>query len=168
MLSLVGVGGAEAIIPQVHEEFVTRMHWLDDQTFAEIIVVAQAAPGPNMLFVPLIGWRLGGLSGIVVVLAAYLLPSSVLAITVGRFLHRHHAHRVLTRLRSHLRPLGGGLLIASGMIVLQMVFSHGSNTRFENAMPILAAIVTIIVTMRTKVHPLLMLGIAGLIGVFTR
>ena len=40
-------------------------HMMDAHTFAALFALAQAAPGPNMMVVSLIGWHVAGLSGAV-------------------------------------------------------------------------------------------------------
>jgi chromate transporter len=58
-LSLLAVGGAITTAPDMHRYLVGSQHWLTDAQFNASIAIAQAAPGPNVLFVALIGWHVG-------------------------------------------------------------------------------------------------------------
>ena len=59
MLSLLSVGGAITTAPDMHRYLVTEQHWLTESQFTSCISLAQAAPGPNVLFVALMGWNVG-------------------------------------------------------------------------------------------------------------
>jgi chromate transporter len=59
LLSTVAFGGATALLPEMHRVVVENHHWLDDATFTHLYAIAQAAPGPNVLVVTLIGWEVG-------------------------------------------------------------------------------------------------------------
>ena len=60
LLSLLAVGGAIATAPDMHRYMVTDHHWLTDAQFTSSIAIAQAAPGPNLLFVAVLGWNAAG------------------------------------------------------------------------------------------------------------
>jgi len=58
-LSLLAIGGAITTAPDMHRYLVDERHWLSDGQFTSSIALAQAAPGPNVLFVALMGWNVG-------------------------------------------------------------------------------------------------------------
>ena len=62
-LSLVAVGGANTVVPEMHRQAVDVGHWMSDTEFASLYAIVRAAPGPNMLISTLIGWRAAGLPG---------------------------------------------------------------------------------------------------------
>ncbi len=84
LLSLLSIGGAMAAAPDMHRLLVRERGWLDDGTFTSSVALAQAAPGPNVLFVAVLGFNVAGVVGALVVLTGILLPSTVLALAVSR------------------------------------------------------------------------------------
>jgi chromate transporter len=117
VLSLFAIGaGVSVIIPQMHQEFVSQLHWLDDRSFSELLAISQATPGPNFLFVPLVGWSVAAWPGAIVSLAAFLVLPFVITFVVGRVLNRHENDTIRTVRRS-FRPVTGGLWIAAGIVV---------------------------------------------------
>ena len=58
-LSLMSVGGAISTLPEMHRFLVDQQRWLSNSQFNASIALAQAAPGPNVLFVALFGWNIG-------------------------------------------------------------------------------------------------------------
>ena len=79
VLSLVAVGGANAVLPEMHRQLVELRGWLDDATFAQLYALAQAAPGPNILVASVMGWRIAGGAGMAVATLGMLVPAAVLA-----------------------------------------------------------------------------------------
>lgn len=118
-LSLVAVGGANAVIPDIHRQVVETLGWMDNATFANLFAIAQAAPGPNVLVVSLIGWHMAGFAGLAVATVAMILPSSLLAFTAGRLLDRLSGARWVSLTKAGLVPLAIGLILSSGVVMAQ-------------------------------------------------
>src|SRR3982751_5806948 len=78
-LSLLSIGGANAIIPEIQRRAVDVEHWMTNADFAQLFALSQAAPGPNVLIVSLIGWKAAGVLGGIVAMAAMCAPSSIVA-----------------------------------------------------------------------------------------
>ena len=78
-LSLLSIGGANAIIPEMHLRAVDIEHWMTDADFSQMFALSQAAPGPNVLIVSLIGWKVSGLSGALVALVAMCGPAAAIS-----------------------------------------------------------------------------------------
>jgi len=77
-LSLLAFGGGNSILPEMHRQIVDVQHWMTAQEFGALFALAQAAPGPNLMVVPLVGWHVAGWAGVLVTSAAKFGPSSVL------------------------------------------------------------------------------------------
>jgi chromate transporter len=123
-LSFFAVGGGISIlIPQIHHEVVQQYGWLDDRSFAELLAVSQAAPGPNFLLVPLIGWRVAGWPGAFLSLAAFLIGPFVITSVAAHVLHNHDSP-LLARFRRSFRPVTSGLWIASGLVIALTIDHH--------------------------------------------
>jgi chromate transporter len=164
-LSLIAVGGANALIPAIRVQTVDVMHWLTPAAFAESIALAQAAPGPNLLLVPLVGWHVAGIAGAIVALLAFVIPSCTLAVAGARFLLAHERSRTVAALRWALRPVGGGLMLASSVAV----FVSGAGA-WPVAQPwivpalAVVALATLAATLRWRVNPLLWIALAAALG----
>lgn len=117
LLSLVAIGGANALIPDMRRTVVDLHQWMDTSTFLNLFAVAQAAPGPNVLIASLVGWQVAGLPGLLVATMAIVLPSSLLAFGTGRVLERMAHSRPVRLLRAGLVPVAVGLIVASGVVM---------------------------------------------------
>jgi chromate transporter len=117
VLAIFALGnGASGMIPQMHHEFVTRDHWLDELTFSQLLAVSQATPGPNFLIVSLIGWRVASWPGAFVVYVAFLAAPTAIALTVGRLVRRHDTPLLLL-VRRAVRPMTSALWLATGAVI---------------------------------------------------
>src|SRR5947209_311568 len=116
-LSLLAFGGANAIVPELHRQVVEVMRAMTDSDFTNLFALAQTAPGPNVMILSLVGWRLAGAAGLAVATVASVLPTSLLALATGRFLSRADDSRALTAIRAGLAPLAIGLILASGFVL---------------------------------------------------
>ncbi|MFT8246707.1 chromate transporter [Roseomonas sp. BN140053] len=116
-LSLLAVGGANTLLPEMHRQIVEIHGWLDDATFTQMFALAQAAPGPNVLVVSILGWRVAGLSGLVAATLGIILPSGLLAWAVGGAMIRLRTAPWVVALRTGLIPVAVGLMFASGLVL---------------------------------------------------
>jgi chromate transporter len=121
LLSLLAVGGAIATAPDMQRFVVGERGWLSDAQFTASVALAQAAPGPNVLFVAVVGWNAGGVLGAVAALAGSLVPSATLALAAGRSRERYQGTRTERAFSAGLAPLTLGLLVATSWVLLEPV-----------------------------------------------
>jgi Chromate transport protein ChrA len=63
LLSFLAIGGAITALPEMHRQAVDVYHWMTSTQFTQLVAIAQAAPGPNVLIVTLIGQQVAGIPG---------------------------------------------------------------------------------------------------------
>lgn len=122
-LSLLSVGGALTTAPDMQRFIVGQRAWLSDGEFTASVALAQAAPGPNVLFVAVIGWNVAGLAGVAATLAGTLVPSSVLTLNASRWVERNRHSQLLKAFNAGMAPLTLGLLLATAWVLVQPAFS---------------------------------------------
>ena len=133
-LSLLSIGGAISTVPEMHRFLVEKHGWLTDTGFTSSIALAQAAPGPNVLFVAVLGWNVAGAAGAAAAMAGIMPLTLGLIIATGWLLAapfvRDEAHRwgalaliaatvaltLKTRLGLVWMVLAGGVLGALGVV----------------------------------------------------
>jgi len=115
-LSLISIGGANVLIPEIHRQVVETHAWLDSESFARLFAISLAAPGPNIMLASIIGWHLAGLPGLLVATVAILTPPSIMALFAGRGIRRWSETRGLQVLTAGLVPVALGLMLASGVV----------------------------------------------------
>jgi chromate transporter len=163
MLSLLAVGGAITTVPDMHRMVVAERSWLSDADFTGSVALAQAAPGPNVLFVAVIGFNVGGLAGVLVTMVGTLLPSTTLALYATRLGERYRQALWLRAFTSGLAPLTIGLLVATGWILLEPLRSTLDVARLGAGVLLVAA--TVALMLRTRLSPLWAIGAGALAGI---
>lgn len=117
MLSMLSIGGAITTAPEMQRYVVGQQGWLSDEQFTASVALAQAAPGPNVLFVAVVGYNVAGLLGMLVTMVGILIPSSTLALAAMRWSHARRASRGVKAFVAGLAPLTIGLLLATGWVL---------------------------------------------------
>ncbi len=175
MLSLLSIGGAIATAPDMHRYLVDRNGWLSDLQFNNSIAIAQSAPGPNVLFVALLGWNIGmnsapagsavgwvlGALGVLICMVGILVPSSALTFFATRWAQQHQHRRGVRAFKQGMAPLVVGLLCATGWVLAS---AQGG--------PLVAwplwcvTALTALLVWRTRVHLLWLLLVGAALGAF--
>ncbi|MEX8193730.1 chromate transporter [Comamonas guangdongensis] len=172
-LSLMAVGGAIATAPDMHRFLVDGNHWLTDTQFTSSIAIAQAAPGPNVLFIALLGWNVGlnagggsgplawslGALGVAVCMAGILLPSSLLTWQASRWGQRNRDKRGVRAFKQGMAPLVIGLLLATGWLLGSASGQPARDWRLW-----LLSLVCTLLVWRTRIHLLWLLATGALLG----
>lgn len=174
-LSLLAVGGAITTAPDMQRYLVDEQGWLSDAQFTSSIALSQAAPGPNVLFVALLGWNVGlnagggpgvgwlawgwALLGVLVSMVAIMLPSSVLTYTATQWGHRNRELRAVRAFKTGMAPIVIALLIATGWLL-----SATHNQPLRDWPLWLLTVATTLLVWRTRVHLLWLIGAGGLLG----
>jgi len=166
-LSLLAVGGAITTAPDMHRYLVDQQGWITDPQFSASIAIAQAAPGPNVLFIALLGWNVGlnaggiptAILGMAVTMLGIMIPSTTLAYLAARWGHENRELRVVRAFKQGMAPIVVALLVATGWTP-----ATGSSYNSRD-WPIWAvAIVSALLVWRTRLHLLWLLGAGAVVG----
>ena len=168
LLSLLSVGGALTTAPEMHRYLVLQHRWLTDTQFSSSITLAQVAPGPNILFVALLGWNLGmnsggpllALAGVFIALTGILLPSTLVTHLASQWSHRNRGLRSVRAFKLGMAPVVIGLMLATGWILAR---GQGASSGSWPLWLLTAA--TTVLVWRTRVHLLWFLAAGALLGI---
>lgn len=174
-LSLLAIGGAITTAPDMHRYLVGEQGWLSNEQFSASIALSQAAPGPNVLFVALLGWNVGlnaaggpaagltawwmALMGVLVSMSATLLPSSVLTYAATRWAHRNRELRSVRAFKAGMAPIVIALLVATGWLLSA---AHDQPARDWPLWLLTAA--SVLLVWKTRLHLLWLIAAGGCLG----
>lgn len=156
LLSLLAVGGAITTAPDMHRYLVAEHGWISDAQFTTSVALAQAAPGPNLLFVAVLGWNVAGPMGAVATMTGILLPSTLLTLWATRWGQARRDTRGVRAFTTGMAPLTLGLLVATGWVLTEPV-------RMQVGAWALIAI-TVVVMVRTRVSPMWLVAVGAIVG----
>lgn len=155
ILSMLAVGGGNAVLPAMEQDVVSKQAWLTPQQFINIFSLGQIAPGPNMTMVALIGEKVAGPIGALVVLLAFFIPSSILVFFAGRLWKHFDGSPWRESVQSAFAPITIGLMLGG-------VWAIGKHAIIDPLSAALAIAVTVILLLR-KVNPVYLITIAAII-----
>ena len=174
-LTLLSVGGAITTVPEMHRYLVTQNPWLTDSQFSASIALAQAAPGPNVLFVAVLGWNVGMASGggpdngplpwalasaaMAVSMVGIIIPSTTLTFFAARWGQRNRERAEVRAFKQSMAPVVIALLVATGWL---LTASHG-NVQQAPLLWVLT-VVSALLVWRTRIHLLWLIGAGALMG----
>ena len=174
-LSLLSVGGAITTVPEMHRYLVAQNPWLTDSQFSASIALAQAAPGPNVLFVAVLGWNVGMASGggpangplpwalasaaMAVSMVGIIIPSTTLTFFAARWGQRNRERAEVRAFKQSMAPVVIALLVATGWL---LTASHGN---LQQA-PLLwmLTIASALLVWKTRIHLLWLIGAGASMG----
>jgi chromate transporter len=121
LLWFLAIGGPSTIFPEIHRYLVEVHHLLTNAQFAELYTLAQVAPGPNAMYVTLIGWHLAGWKGVAATTIPLLVPATTLTLLVGHLNERYPTAPIGRAIRRGLAPITIGFGLASATILMRAV-----------------------------------------------
>ena len=155
-LSLVSIGGIQAIISEVYREVVDVRGWMSAAQMADLVALAQAAPGPNGLVVALIGYQVAGVPGFFVSVFAVALPPAILAFIFIRVRRRLATARWLRAAQSGLVPVVIGMMLAGGLV--------SARAADDTWLKVVLTAVVALIVWRTPWNPLWWLVVGAVVG----
>lgn len=158
-LSLLTVGGGMAAFPEMKVLTVDVHKWLTFPQLIHMYSVGQMAPGPNMMMIVPIGQWAGGFLGAAAVLVAFFGPTAVLAFIVARGWKKLEKWPWRTSIQQGLAPVSIGLLLAGCFTM-----AKGAITGAETAA---ISVGVLLILMRYKINPALLVLAGAVIGVLT-
>ncbi|HPX36888.1 MAG TPA: chromate transporter [Mycobacterium sp.] len=163
-LSLLSIGGGNTVLPEMHLRAVNGYHWLTDGQFADIFSISQAAPGPSILIVSLVGYAaglqvsgvLGGILGGVIATVAMILPAALLMYLVTLSWKRAEKSKWRVAVERGFAPLTVGLILATSLVM--------SRAADHDWRAYLITAVATVIFVRTETNPLIVVAAAAVLG----
>jgi len=157
LLGTLAIGGTQSVMPEAHRFVVEAHGWISSRQFSDSFALAQASPGPNVLWVTLVCLQVAGIAGALVATVAIVLPGMLGAILVTHMSRRNPGAPLGRAIRVGLSPLTIGFVFSSGWVLVQAV-NHDWRGWLLTA-------ITIALVLRTRFDPLWLIGAGALAGV---
>jgi len=161
LISLTAVGGGVIMLaPDIHRYVVDVNRWITSEQFAAAFTIAQASPGPNVLFVTLIGLQIAGIVGAIGATAAIVLPTFFLTLTLVRFIPLRPAGRLGKAIRNGVAPISIGLLAAGGLVL-----ARAADT---GMVQLVITVATVAAAVMTRWNPVWLIALGAVLGIVLR
>ena len=152
---ILGFGGGPSTIPLVQKEVVETYKLMTDDEFSDVLAIGSMLPGPIITkMAGYIGYRAGGVIGMLNALIATVLPSSILMVLLLTVLQRYKNLDVIQGMTNGVVPV-----VAVMMLVLTLNFFKKGQKQLgwqRNVLILVAAAIAIVVL---GIHPAIVIGV---------
>jgi chromate transporter len=155
-LSIFATGGGMALASDMHRYVVEEHGYLTHTQFVNSIALAQAAPGPNILFVTVMGWQMAGLPGALATTLGLSLPALVFPVLISRASRLAQFNRLIRALQRGLGPIALGLMGATCYLLARQAPGPWLGLVF---IAVAVALLTL-----TRLPPVVVIAAAGAVG----
>jgi chromate transporter len=155
-MSLSLFGGGYVIIPAMQQIIVDSLKWLTAKEFTDAIAMGQITPGPIFISATFIGFKLAGFWGALNATVAIFLPPGLVMITCSHFFDRIRNSVAITAIFKGLRPAIIGMIAAAAY---KIMLSNGLTVQ-----SVLLICIFLILAIRYKIDPAILIPGAGIIG----
>jgi chromate transporter len=155
LISLLAFGGGQAALPLIERIAVGETGWASAQDFATAVAFGYVTPGPVLITMTFLGYRVAGLAGAVVATLGIFLMPWALAAAAAHILRQWMQHPWLQNFGRGAAPAVAGLLLVTALHLARPAFSAGW------PYAVIAA-VALGLALWTKIHPIVLL-IAGIV-----
>ncbi|MBR1964799.1 MAG: chromate transporter [Muribaculaceae bacterium] len=175
-IGLFGFGGGYAMLALIEREIVGQ-GWITRQMFTDIVAISQMTPGPIGInsatyigyvvprnFDPAFGDVIWGILGSIICTLVVVIPSYLMVIYTSHFISRHKDSDAIKGIFAGIRPVAVGL-IASAALLLMNHENFGTDTRHIISGIAICATSFCLVYF-TKIHPIFVIILAGIVGLF--
>jgi chromate transporter len=152
------VGGLPAVMGEVQRFIVESRALIAPDDFVQLYAIGQASPGPNVLIVALIGWKIAGIAGAFVCLVSMCAPAAALSWWVAGLWDRFKDSPARDVIQRAMVPMVVGLVAAGGVVLVTP-----SSTPDWRLWTIAAASTTFMLAFK-KLNPLWLLAGGGVLG----
>lgn len=158
-IGLFAFGGGYAILSLIQHEILGH-GWITQSELTDIIAISQMTPGPiGINSATYVGYAAtGSVWGAVVATFAVVLPSFIIMLTLCKFVVAVQGNKYMDYALKALRPTVVGLIAAAALMLI-------NRENFIDYKSVILFGAAFILTFKFKMHPILLIVLAGIAGV---
>ena len=159
-IGLFGFGGGYGMLSLIQGEVVHHWHWMTTSEFTDIVAISQMTPGPiGINSATYIGYVVtGSVLGSIITTLTVTLPSFLLVLYASHYIRRHRESTVIKGIFAGLRPVVIGLIASAALLLM----NKQNFPDYTISIAICAASFCLVYF--TKIHPIFIICLAGLVG----
>lgn len=146
------------MLPLIQKEIIEIHGWFTGQEFIDMIAIAEMTPGPIAInSATFLGYKMGGVLGSIIATFAVTLPSFIVMLTIVHFFNKFKDSDYVQWAFKGIRPVVFGLIASAGISVAM-------DTYMDLKSIVISLGIFYFVSFK-KMHPILSIAIAGILGV---
>jgi chromate transporter len=116
-IGFVFFGGGFVLVPVLHHQLVTQLHWLTPREFLDGVAISNLTPGPIAVLATFAGYRVAGVAGALAATAALFAPGAALMLMISRQYARLRDDRRAKHFLNGINPAVTGLIFAAAILL---------------------------------------------------
>lgn len=158
-IGLFGFGGGYAMLPYIEELVVNSNHWISKAEFSDILGISQMTPGPvSINTATYVGYKVHGIIGGIVGTIGVVTFSTVVVIILSKHIEKLKNNKYVAGAIVGMKPV----LIA---LIISAFYSLAKDSYYD-IKAIIIGIITLGLLWSKKIHPILIIVISAIIGMF--
>ena len=167
-IGIFGFGGGYAMLSLIQEEVVENNNWMSKEEFTDLVAISQMTPGPiginTSTYAGYSALKYAGYSPTISVLGALVatialcLPSFIMISVISYFFLKFRSNRYFAYAMTGIRPLSIALIAFAAL-------SLTNNQNFIDVLSPILFVIAFICSVKFKIHPILILAIAAIVGI---
>ncbi len=167
-IGIFGFGGGYAMLSLIQADVVERYNWISTQEFTDIVAISQMTPGPiginSATYIGYTAIQNAGYPPYMCILGSCLttfavcLPSFLLVLAISYAFAKFKNNKYVAAAFLGLRPATVGLIAAAALMLM-------NKENFIDYKSFLIFGAAFILTWKFKLHPILMIVLAGISGI---
>ena len=155
-LSFLAIGGVMTVAPDMHRVVVDGLSLVSSEEFLAAVTMGKLSPGPNALFVAVLGYQIAGFIGALLIMVAMIVPSAIFALYVSRWRQKNSHRLSVQSFAIGSSPIVVGLLFSTALILVRY---------FSEYSALICVVVVALIVWKTRMHLVLLMAIGALLGV---
>lgn len=152
---ILGFGGGPSTIPLVHKEVVETFQLMTDDEFTDVLAIGNTLPGPIITkMAGYIGYRAGGVLGMVTAILAAVLPSACMMVLLLTVLRQYKDLAFIQGMTNGVVPI-----VAVMMLVLALDFFKKGQKSLGWLRNLIILVVAVLAILVIGVHPGIVIGV---------
>lgn len=157
-VGLFAIGGAYSFLPLIEKEVVQRYHWLTREEFLDVQGITQVFPGAiSIKYATYTGYKIGGIWGVLSANLGNILAPTLLVIFASAFYTKYKNAPVFKGTFEAVRFCVFAMIIA-------VAFQTLDTRNLIQFRSILIVVLSFTLFLFTKVHPAIIIILAGILG----
>jgi chromate transporter len=161
-------GGGYAALAVIQSIIVDQYHWIDINTFSDMVTISQMTPGPiGINGATFVGIKYAGLIGGVTATMAFILPSLIICSILGHIYLKYGEVTIIKLIIKAMRPVVIGVVFAAGINLLEPALFDSLVISFSNLnyFSLILFLVLFVVTFKfKKLSPVIVMLLGGIIN----
>ena len=166
-VGLFTIGGGLASLGLLHE-YLVEPGYLEPSLFYNMVAISQSTPGPiGINMATYVGFEYAGIAGAIIATFSLILPSFIIISFLAFTLRTFKDNKYVVAAFSGFRPAAIGIILSVAyMIITNSVIDLDSSTVVNSSViiKVLICTLTVICSLKFKIHPILCIAAGGVIG----